>query len=158
MQPLSYPTRPNATHMHLPLPSLQIHKQPSINQQLRPRHISTQRLASKKHRRSGQIRRLSRASQRYPALHVLLLLGVREILLVQLRLDGAREQRVAADGVGAEGAGGGLDEREDACFGGGVVGLSVGRVSWGGDGMEGGRKEGRRTVRRRRARRWRRCR
>lgn len=110
------------------LPLLQIHKQPSINQQLRARNIPAQLIRRQKHRRPRKIARLARPPQRYPSLHVPPLVVVGEVLFVQLRLDGAWEKRIATDAVFSEGAGSRLDERENAGLGRSVVGLSF----WGG--------------------------
>ncbi|KAK9420711.1 hypothetical protein SUNI508_00802 [Seiridium unicorne] len=83
-------------------PLLKIDKQSTINQQLRPRHIPTQLLTGEKHRRPSHIARYARPTERNPALHVLPLRVVLQVLVVQLRLDRPRQQRVAADPVLAQ--------------------------------------------------------
>jgi hypothetical protein len=100
--------------------SLQVHKQPPIHQQLRPRDIPAQ-LTPQKHSRPSQISRHTGAAQRNPPFHVLSLRIIREILVVELRPDGARQQGVAADIMFPQCAGGRLDQRENTRLGGRVV-------------------------------------
>jgi hypothetical protein len=110
------PSNPLSLHHQ----SLQVHKQPPIHQQLRARNIAAQ-LTPQKHSRPSQIRRHTGAAQRNPPFHVLPLRIIREILVVELRPDGAGQQCVAADIMFPQGAGGRLDQREDARLGRGVV-------------------------------------
>lgn len=104
---------------------MKIHKQPPINQKLRPRHITAQVLTRQEDRRPRQIRRHARPPQRDPALHVPALLRVREVRLVELRLDGARQERVAPDAVLAQRDGRALHEAQHAGLCGRVVRLEA---------------------------------
>lgn len=103
--------------------SLKIHKRTPVNQQLRTGNIPTQLLTRQKHRGARQIACLARAAQRDAALHILALLGIREVLVVELRADGSRQQRIAANPVLAQRHRGALHETQDAGLGRRVVRL-----------------------------------
>lgn len=76
---------------------LQIHKQSTIYKQSAPSHVSAQLSTSQKQRRSSHILWRSQSPQRYPSLHVhLLLRPIRQIFLIQLRPDRPRQQRIAS--------------------------------------------------------------
>ena len=122
--------------------SLEINKHPAIHQNLRPRHIPTQLLTPQPHCRPRQILGPPQPPQRRPLLHIRLLSRgltpgrALQILVVELRPDRPRQQRVAADTMLTQRTGRGLHEREQAGVGGGVVGL-VGAADEGGDGGDG---------------------
>lgn len=82
--------RVDPIHQANPPALLEIHKRTTIHQQLRPSNIPAQLLTSQKHRRPGQITRNPRPAQWDPPLHIFPLGLILQILIIQLRLDGAR--------------------------------------------------------------------
>lgn len=79
---------------------LQVYKQTSVYQQCCSCDIPTQLAACEEQGRPGHVLRLSQPSQRYPPFHIhLLVRSVGQILLIQLRPDSPRQQRIAADVV-----------------------------------------------------------
>lgn len=95
--------------------SLQVYKQPTVNQKLSAIDIGTQ-ITAQEDGWTSEITRDAGATKRYPTLHVLSLFLIRQILFIELCLDCARQQRIAPNVVFAERARRRLDEREDASF------------------------------------------
>lgn len=117
--------RPPSTSNCAPFYPIHVRNTPHPEKREDDTHHILAQIARQKHRRPRQIRRLARPPQRYPALHIRLLLRIRQVGVVELGADGAGQQGVAADVVLAEGAGARLHQAEHAGLGGRVVGLAA---------------------------------
>lgn len=86
-------------------------------------HVTTQLFTSQKHRRPSHILRLAQSPQRYPSLHIRPFVLVPEILIIELRANRPRKQRITANPMLTQCNCARLHEGQHAGFGGRVVRL-----------------------------------